>query len=93
MFLFCPTNHTEAVPRPQEIPTPCKLRSRFGRNVRKLRTRDSVELTQEALAERCDLSLRYLQHIEAGVYWPSLPKLAVLRKHLRCSWDELLDGC
>jgi DNA-binding XRE family transcriptional regulator len=34
-----------------------------------------------------------VQSIEAGEYLPSLPTLARLKLVLRCSWNELFDGC
>ena len=49
-------------------------------------------LTQEKLAEKIDRSVRYTQSIEAGEYWPSLPTLSLLKKALKCSWDDLLAG-
>jgi len=50
-------------------------------------------LTQEALAEKTGLSVRYTQSVEAGEYFPALPTLTRFRKALRASWDELLAGC
>jgi transcriptional regulator with XRE-family HTH domain len=66
------------------------LRTSFGANVSALRRKRG--LTQEKLAEKIDRSVRYMQSIEAGEYWPSLPTLSLLRKTLKCSWDELLAG-
>ena len=50
-------------------------------------------LTQEALAEKCGISARYVQSLEAGEYFPALPTLVGLRKALRASWEEIFDGC
>jgi transcriptional regulator with XRE-family HTH domain len=50
-------------------------------------------VTQEQLAEKVGTSARYVQSIEAGEYFPSLPTLARLKLALRCKWDELLGGC
>lgn len=66
-------------------------RTRFGKNVGRLRTRR--KLTQEDLAERIGVSARYLQSVEAGEYFPSLPTLVRLKNALRCGWDELFAGC
>jgi len=50
-------------------------------------------LTQEELAEKVGVSTRYIQNIEAGEYFPSLPTLVRLRAALRCDWEELFTGC
>jgi transcriptional regulator with XRE-family HTH domain len=50
-------------------------------------------LTQEELAEKVGASARYIQSIEAGEYFPSLPTLVRLRARLRSDWNELLAGC
>lgn len=62
----------------------------FGRNVNRLRL--LADLTQEALAERADISRRYLQEIEKGDKLPTIRILSSLRKALQCSWDDLLAG-
>jgi HTH-type transcriptional regulator, cell division transcriptional repressor len=66
-------------------------RKRFGENVAALRQRR--KLTQERLAERVDVSPRYIQSIEAGDYFPSLPTLVRLRAALKCDWGDLFVGC
>jgi transcriptional regulator with XRE-family HTH domain len=78
------------VPSREKKPAPSPLRTSFGANVSALRRKR--RLTQEKLAEKIDRSARYMQSIEAGEYWPSLPTLSLLRKALKCSWDELLAG-
>jgi transcriptional regulator with XRE-family HTH domain len=78
------------VPSRDKKPARSPLRTRFGKNVSRLRYERG--LTQEKLAEKIDRSVRYTQSIEAGEYWPSLPTLSLLRKALKCSWDELLAG-
>jgi transcriptional regulator with XRE-family HTH domain len=50
-------------------------------------------MTQESLAEKIGTSARYVQSLEAGEYFPSLPTLARLKFALRCNWNELFDGC
>jgi transcriptional regulator with XRE-family HTH domain len=62
----------------------------FGNNVKRLRAAHS--LTQEALAEKADVSRRYLQEIESGAKLPTVPVLARLRRGLGCLWDDLLKG-
>jgi transcriptional regulator with XRE-family HTH domain len=79
-----------SVPSRDKKPSRHPLRSRFGVNVAQLRKRRG--LSQEKLAEKIERSLRYTQSIEAGEYWPALPTLALLKKALKCSWDELLAG-
>jgi transcriptional regulator with XRE-family HTH domain len=76
---------------PSRKPKDCQHRKRFGRNVAVLRARR--ELTQEKLAEKMSLSARYIQSVEAGEYFPSLPVLVDLRAALRCQWEELFVGC
>jgi len=76
---------------PTRKPQICPHRTRFGKNFAALRTRRN--LTQEKLAETSGVSSRYVQSIEAGEYFPSLPTLARLKSVLRCSWNELFDGC
>jgi DNA-binding XRE family transcriptional regulator len=66
-------------------------RTRFGRNIALLRRQR--HLTQEKLAEKVGTSPRYVQSIEAGEYFPSLPTLARLKIALRCKWHELFGGC
>ena len=66
-------------------------RSRFGKNV--VRLRQAKTLTQEMLAEKSGLSARYIQSIEAGEYFPTLPTLIKIRKTLGCDWNELFSGC
>jgi len=76
---------------PSQKPTPCPARERFGRNVFGLR--QGMNLTQEALAEKVGISVRYTQSIEAGEYWPALPTLLKLRKALGATWEELFRDC
>jgi transcriptional regulator with XRE-family HTH domain len=76
---------------PSRKPKPCPHRTRFGKNVAFLRSQR--DLTQEKLAEKMGVSARYVQSIEAGEYFPSLPTLVNLRAGLRCHWGELFDDC
>jgi len=69
----------------------CPQRARFGENIASLRSRR--KLTQERLAEKAGVSARYVQSLEAGEYLPTLPTLARLKSALRCSWNDLFDGC
>jgi transcriptional regulator with XRE-family HTH domain len=65
-------------------------KKRFGRNLNRLRT--AAGLTQEDLAEKSEISVRYLQFLEAGRYVPTVVVAGRIRKGLRCSWDELMKG-
>jgi transcriptional regulator with XRE-family HTH domain len=65
-------------------------RRRLGQKIVKLRT--SLNLTQENLAERANIDGRFLQKIEAGEFGTSLAVLKRLRKALKTSWDDLLQG-
>ena len=51
-----------------------------------------LKLTQEKLAERAEISHRYLQSVEAGRKRPSINVVSRLRVALRCKWNELLRG-
>jgi transcriptional regulator with XRE-family HTH domain len=62
----------------------------LGRNLNRLRNR--AGLTQERLAEKSDLSLRYVQEIEAGEKSPSVESLSRLRRSLACTWNDLFRG-
>jgi transcriptional regulator with XRE-family HTH domain len=76
---------------PVRKPKSSPQRARFGRNIASLR--ESRKLTQEKLAEKVGSSTRYIQSLEAGEYFPSLPTLARLKTALRCGWEDLLAGC
>jgi transcriptional regulator with XRE-family HTH domain len=76
---------------PSRKPEPCPHRKKFGENVASLRKQR--RLTQEKLAERVGFSSRYVQSLEAGEYFPSLPALVRLRAALRCGWDDIFAGC
>ena len=76
---------------PSRKKEPCPHRRRLGQNIAALRGRRG--LTQEELAERVEVSPRYLQSVEAGDYFPSLPTLVRLRAVLRCDWNALFARC
>ena len=62
----------------------------LGRSLVRLRMEQGM--TQGQLAEKADISHRYLQSLEAGQKQPSINVVAQLRAALRCSWDDLLKG-
>jgi transcriptional regulator with XRE-family HTH domain len=76
---------------PSQKPKSCAHRTKLGANIAALRTRR--KLTQEKLAERTGVSARYIQSLEVGEYFPSLPKLVKLKSALHCSWNEIFAGC
>ena len=75
---------------PSRKSEPSPHRERLGQNVARLRTRRNV--TQEALAEKVNVSPRYMQSVEAGEYFLSLLTLVQLRAVPRCDWNELFRG-
>lgn len=72
-------------------PLPCLVKKQFGANVFELRK--AMGMTQETLAEKADISTRYLQSLEAGEYFPALPTLVKLKKVLRADWNQLFKNC
>lgn len=62
----------------------------FGKNVGKLRY--ELSWSQEKLAEKSEISRRYVQLIEAGTYVPTIEVAARIRKAFKTTWDELLKG-
>ena len=76
---------------PSRKPSPCPVRSKFGKNITRLRLFRG--LTQEALAEKVGISARYVQSVEAGEYFPALPTLIKLRTALSAKWDDLFARC
>ena len=69
---------------------PQKQLNRFSTNLKRLRA--VAGLSQEALAERADITARYLQFIEAAQFGASFAVLLRLRRALGCKWAELLAG-
>jgi transcriptional regulator with XRE-family HTH domain len=66
------------------------LRRQFARNLKRLRKRNN--LTQEALAEKLDISVRYLQRLE-GRNCPSvgIDKIAELSNALRSKPKDFFE--
>ena len=62
----------------------------FGRELKKLR--QQKHLTQEQLAERADLSVPYISHLERGSKKPSMAVLVRLAESLGVTVDRLLSG-
>jgi transcriptional regulator with XRE-family HTH domain len=76
---------------PVRKPKSCPHRGRFGKNIASLRKRR--KLTQENLGKKVRASVRYIQSLEAGEYFPSLPTLIRLKSALHCGWEDLFAGC
>ena len=74
--------------RPTDYPSQNSLAP--GTNIRCERM--ACGLTQEQLAEKADITARYLQQLEATEFGASLAVLIRLRRALDCRWDTLLDG-
>ncbi len=56
------------------------------------RTRIKQMLTQEILAERCEITIEYLSKIENGKAKPTIDTLGVLCKCLNVDMGELFSG-
>ena len=66
-----------------------ELRTQFGRRLRAIRR--SRDVTQEKLAEYCDLSPEYISHIERGRASPSFDVIAGLSDELDVDPQSLFD--
>lgn len=62
----------------------------FHRNL--LRQRLAKRLTQRQLADKAEISIRYVQDMESGKKSPTLRIAARLRTSLGCKWADLLRG-
>jgi transcriptional regulator with XRE-family HTH domain len=62
--------------------------ARFAKRLKALRARSG--LTQEALAEKADVSAIYVRQVEAAKRLPSVAVADALRKALTASWEELM---
>ena len=71
------------------MPVGITLRRRFGENIRQLRL--ARGLTQEALAEKSDLSVDAVRRIEWGTISPSLDTLSKLANGLDISLRTLFS--
>ena len=90
-LVLCHAGFRKDSPMPSRKSESCAHRKRLGQNVASLRARQ--RLTQEKLVEKIGVSPRYVQSVEAGEYFPSLPTLVHLSVVLRCDWNELFAGC
>ena len=67
----------------------CLLQVLFGRRLRQLR--EQKGLTQEKLAEKADITWRYLIDVEKGKYSPSFRTIENLAIALKVEAMELFD--
>lgn len=79
-----------AIMAKNRLTTWTKLHRRFGDHVRRMR--NSRSLTQEALAERSDLSVDAIRRIERGAFSPSLDTLGKLSVGLDVSLKTLFHS-
>jgi transcriptional regulator with XRE-family HTH domain len=63
----------------------------LGKNL--LAQRLENEMTQERLAEKIGISLKYYQALEGGFKAPAFTTLSRIRGALGTSWDDLLREC
>lgn len=69
-------------------PNDQKALKKFGAAVRRLRV--ERDMTQEELADQCELHTRSLQKIEAGRINILITTVQRIQKCLDCKWDELM---
>lgn len=62
----------------------------FGKNLKSIRL--SMEMSQEQLAEKCDLHRTYIGLLESGKRNPSLLTIVLIAEQLQCTIFELLEG-
>ncbi len=67
-----------------------KSQRSLGRNLNRLRTQKG--LTQRLLADLATIDRRFLQRIESGESGPTIEVMVKLKRALKCSWDDLLNG-
>lgn len=67
---------------------PTALQRQLGKNIRKLRM--GLGISQAALAERSELTVNYISHLEQGIKSPSLRTLASLATALGVKPFQLL---
>lgn len=67
-----------------------KILQMFGNNLKQ--QRKDMQMSQEKLAERCDVHRTYIGLLEGGKRNPSLLIIVKLAKELDCTLSELLGG-
>lgn len=66
-----------------------RLKKQFGKNLTRYRIEE--ELTQEELAERCDVSVETISFIERGIHGPRFELLSKLAQVFRIEVRDLFD--
>ncbi|MEW5718956.1 MAG: helix-turn-helix transcriptional regulator, partial [Chloroflexota bacterium] len=70
------------------MPRQLSLEERLGNIIRE--HRESLGLSQEAFAEKCDLHRTYISQLERGLKSPTVRTLALIADKLKLTPDELL---
>jgi len=65
------------------------MKRSIGLRIKSLRMAKGI--TQEAFAEKCDISSRAVSNIERGKNFPSFDTLATIAGILECSLSDILD--
>lgn len=66
-----------------------KLKKKFGKNVRKYRK--NLNMSQEQLAEKMDISVVFLSHVENGIHGIEFMKIAKLCNILKIEAKDLFS--
>ena len=53
--------------------------------------RQANKITQEILAEKCNLSTEAISNIERGINYPHFDNLVLIAKALNCKLSDILD--
>lgn len=70
-------------------PTKTNIKLIFGLKLKQLRQDNNLSLTE--LADKCGLSVSYLNEIESGKKYPKTDKIAVLSDALNVNYDKLVS--
>lgn len=62
----------------------------IGKRIQK--SRKKVNMTQQELAERLDVSVGYVSQIERGITKPKLTTIDNICKHIRCDLNYIITG-
>ncbi len=87
--LFNKTGNGYFLPQKPGVPSPLHIREQLGKRIRMLRR--ERELTQAALAEKCNLSNNFIALLERGKNAPSIDTLEALARVFKISISELFE--
>ena len=65
------------------------MKRQIGLNIKSIRKK--VKITQEILAERCNLSVEAISNIERGINYPHFETLVQIANILGCRLSDILD--